>query len=257
MYLFANQVTGPRIAGKSEADGIGGFERYANTLAGFGQPAPASAAVQPVFRFDCAAGTNCGIGTEAQCRAVLRQAIREAIKLADNAAGKLEARDPGVVKFFRFFFNHPPNRPIPWAGGEESATSVAKRFRAVAKALQKGGRNTTFHCLPTAAGCADNDLTCCSTTANAWVNPAGEANTLNLCAGFWTPPAGLRGLPAPYYRAGVIIHEMLHLLYRDFLLHGVRRANAHCYEAFALRVAGFGVDPIDICMCRGTAPCPP
>jgi hypothetical protein len=219
-----------------------------------GEP-PAAAA--PAFRIDCPDPPGCPPAAAGQCRAILRDAIREAIKLANNAASKLEARDPTIVNQFRFFFHHPPSHPIPWADGAESAASVAKRYRAVAMALQTGGRNTTFRCLPVRADCADNDMTCCLPTTNAWVQWAHQPNVLNLCASFWNPPPGLRGLPAPAFRAGIILHEMLHLLFHEFLLHGPRRANSHCYEAFALRAAGFGVEPTDICMCRGTTPCPP
>ena len=215
-----------------------------HSLSFLGEPATAPA---PVFAIDCPDPPSCPPAAASECRRILREAIREAIKLADNAAEKLEARDPEVVKFFRFFFHHPPNHPIPWAGGEESAVSIAKRYRAVSKALQKDGRNTTFRCLGTTGTCA---------TANAFVIPEGpDLNVINLCASFWDPPAGLRGLPAPTFRGGIILHEMLHLLFHEFLLHGVRRANSHCYEAFALRVAGYGVERIDICSCRGD--CPP
>lgn len=218
--------------------------------AGFvGEAAAPAPAVAPAFRIQCPAPIGCAPAAVAQCRNVLYQAVREAIKLADGAAKKLEDRTPEAVRLFNFFFAHNPAHPIPWAGNEESAISVVKRLRAVAKALQKGGRNTLFRCLVTTPGCPDTDLTCCDSNTNAWIT---TPNTVNLCAQFWNPPAGLRGLPAAYFRAGVIIHEMLHLLYNEFLLHGPRRANAHCYEAFALRVAGFGANPSDVCACRGT-----
>ena len=103
--------------------------------------------------------------------------------------------------------------------------------------------------------CGNNDLTCCCPADNAWFS-VGVPNTVNLYAAFWNPPAGLRGLPALNYRAAIIIHEMLHMLFEDIrdVLHG--RPRASCYEAFALRLAGFGAEPFDVCNCRGT-PCPP
>jgi len=55
------------------------------------------------------------------------------------------------------------------------------------------------------------------------------------------------------WRTGIVLHEMLHLFYREFLLHDPqerRRNNAHCYEAFALRVAGHIPDQCDICRCQ-------
>jgi hypothetical protein len=239
------------------------------TVEALGQPV---SPVQAAFATQCPDPPGCPPFAANQCRAVLRQAVIEAIKLANNAASKIDTAtktEPGkrsaeakrTADLFRFFFGHDPTRPVPWAGNRASGASVAYRFRAVAKALQKGGRNTTFRCLNTRANCAADDFTCCSPGDNAWVRPPGgagaEPNVVNLCAAFWTPRAGLRGLPAPYYRAGVLVHEMLHLLFIDFLRHTPPgRPNAHCYEAFALRLAGFGADPVDVCQCRGT-PCPP
>ena len=106
------------------------------------------------------------------------------------------------------------------------------------------------------------------TDCNAFVRPPApgivdpEPNVVNLCARFFLygsettsrnrnkPQPALPGLPAPYYRAGVIIHEMLHLLFYEFLLHHPPgRPNAHCYEAFALRAAGFGAHRDDVISC--------
>jgi hypothetical protein len=200
----------------------------------------------------------------------VRDAVLEAIRLANNAANKIDAaikvppaaRDPEAAqtaKFFTFFFGHDPSRPITWAGNEESGVSVAARFRFVARELS-GGRRVTFACRPTRAGCG-NDLTCCDPCDNAWFHP-NVPNTVNLCSGFWNLPAGLRGLPALNYRAAIIVHEMLHMLFEDLRDVGHGRARAACYEAFALRGASFGADPFDVCNCRGTVcppppPCPP
>jgi hypothetical protein len=232
-----------------------------SAMEGFGQPSPPAQPAGPVFDVQCPDPPGCPPVAAGQCRAVLRQAIIEAIKLANNAASKIQAatklepskRDAETKKtadLFKFFFGHDPTRPVPWAGNEASGTSVAYRFRAVARELG-GGRRIVFRCLVARPGCADDDLTCCSPDANAWVNQAIVPNVVHLCALFWNPPAGLRGLPPPYYRAGVLIHEMLHLLFQDFLLHSPPgRPNAHCYEAFALRIAGFGADPFDVRQCR-------
>jgi len=59
------------------------------------------------------------------------------------------------------------------------------------------------------------------------------------------------------WAAGVILHEMLHLLFFEFFHHPGhpsgdpvrRRDNAHCYEAFALRVAGHAAEPGDVTAC--------
>ncbi len=122
-----------------------------------------------IHRLDCAAGCPGGL-TEAQCASVVSQAVTQAIKLANNAANKLEvptkikpsARDNDAketARLFRAFFGHDPSTPI---GGEPSGVSVVKRFRAVANELGVGGeRRIVFRCLPTRNPCADNDLTCC------------------------------------------------------------------------------------------------
>jgi hypothetical protein len=221
----------------------------ARALAGLGQP---------VVDVACAPPPGCAPLAAAGCPGAVRAAVREAIRLALNAANRVEAaiavppasRDPNArqtARLFTFFFGHDPSRPIPWAGNQESGVSVAARFRAVANELN-GGRRVTFHCRPTQAGCGAN-LTCCDPNQNAWFS-TGVPNAVNLCTGFWNPPAGLRGLPPVNFRAAVIIHEMLHMLFEDLRDAGHGRPRAACYEAFALRAAGFGADPIDVTRCR-------
>ncbi|BFU90770.1 MAG: hypothetical protein NTAFB01_19570 [Nitrospira sp.] len=220
----------------------------------------------PVFNVECPDPPGCAPVDAAGCHAAIRTAVREAIRLANIAATKIDAaiqvspasRDADArrtARLFTFFFGHDPSRPITWAGNEESGISVAKRFRSVARELD-GGRRVIFHCRPTHAGCADDDPTCCSPDANAWFS-TGVPNAVNLCDGFWNSPAGLRGLPALNFRAAIIIHEMLHMLFEDLRDIGHGRARAACYEGFALRIAEFGADPFDVCQCRGTMPCPP
>jgi hypothetical protein len=208
----------------------------------------------PVFDVVCPACPPVAAG---QCRAVLRQAIIEAIRLANNAAGKLDVansvepseRDQdaaNTANLFRFLFGHDPSTPVPWAGNVASGNSVAHRLRAVARELG-GGRRITFRCNlgPLCAGRV------------AVTNQAAEPNVMNLCATFWAPPAS-PGLPAEGFRAGTLIHEMLHMLYPDFFHHAGhpsgdperRRDNAHCYKAFALRVGGYGRDPNAVARCR-------
>jgi hypothetical protein len=59
----------------------------------------------------------------------------------------------------------------------------------------------------------------------------------------------LPGLPPENFRGTTVLHEMLHVLFREgFHLCGpppdqFRRNNARCLEAFACRVNGFGADP--------------
>lgn len=231
----------------------------------FEAPPPGVAIPRTIHRLVCPAG--CPLGAAAQCVAVVRQAIFEAIKLAQNAADKLEAptkiepskRDPKkdkvaieTARLFRAYFCHDPSRPVGWAGNESSGVTVAKRFRAVAKNLVgPEARRIVFLC-NFGAQCAGNV---------AFSNQGANPNVINLCATFWTPPPGMRGLSNAGFRGGTIIHEMLHILYFEFFHHfgtfptdplEMRRDNAHCYKAFALRVWGYGRDPNadDRCMAR-------
>ncbi len=210
----------------------------------------------PVFRFDpFPPPAGCPALTQPTYNRVLRQAVLEAIKLANNAAGKLEAavavapalRDKEAQetsRLFRFFFCHDPSLPVPWAGNEPSGLSVAKRFRAIARELS-GGRRIIFHCDPNCPG-----------IRRAHTNQADAPNEINLCLPFWNRPPG-PGLPREAFRAGIILHEMLHVLFTDFFHHDPnerKRNNAHCFRAFALRAAGFGQDAAALGGCTGR-PC--
>ncbi|ANI37697.1 hypothetical protein [Mycolicibacterium vaccae] len=209
----------------------------------------------PIFEFPACA--PCPLPTAAQCRTALRQAIVRAIGLARTAADKVDAsisvapaaRDADAVRtatIFRNFFGHDPSRPVPWAGQQASGVSVASRLRSAARELD-GGRRITFECRPATAGCADHDLTCCTPCDNGWVHPGAGRNTVVLCPLFWAATRDIR--------AGIIIHEMLHLLYGHLRDVGQGRIRNACYEAFALRLAGVTPDPFDVCNCRATA-CP-
>ena len=200
---------------------------------------------------------QCALPTAAQCGAALRQAIRTAVRLASNAANKVDtaisvapaARDADArrtARFFRCFFGHDPSRPVPWAGNEASGVSVAKRFRAAAHELN-GGRRVIYRCQPTQVGCGQQDQPCCNPNENAWFHP-DLRNTINLCAPFWAADRNIR--------AGILIHEMLHMLFEHLQDEDQGRIRNACYEAFALRLAGVAPDPFDVCNCRGT-PCPP
>jgi hypothetical protein len=185
--------------------------------------------------------------------------------VATHAADKIDAAisvTPGArdadarrtARFFRCFFGHDPSRPVSWAGNEASGVSVAKRFRAVARELD-GGRRVVFRCLPAQVGCADNDPTCCAPNDTAWVanaamlvNHPNLRNTVSLCPRFWAANRDIR--------AGIIVHEMLHMLFGHLDDVGQGRIRNACYEAFALRLAGVTPSPFDVCNCRGT-PCPP
>ena len=158
--------------------------------------------------------------------AVLRRATLDAIALANNAADKLSADnpDPETTRLFRAFFGHDPSRPIPWADNQPSRLSVASRFRSCARELN-GGRRTQYSCV-----CA----------ANAPAGRRGETHSpldVRLCPAFWRP-AGLR-VSDRFFRAGVVLHEMVHQLFGFVgdISDVSRRVNAHCYEAFAMRLA--------------------
>ena len=206
-------------------------------------------------RLDCAAGCPGGL-TEAQCAPIVRQAIVEAIKLANIAAKKLDVstktepakRDADAKRTatkFRAFFGHDPLTRLTTTGKDPSGVSIVERFREVAKELA-GGRQIVFRCLPTRVDCVEEDLTCCFPNDAAFAHQQDAPNVVHLCASFWNPVGVLRGLPIETYRGAIILHEMLHILFGPtsgpggFLGDTGRRANAHCHEIFALRAAGFG-----------------
>lgn len=203
---------------------------YYGAPGGFlGEP-PAATSTVPVFRLDCTAA-NCPLPNLADCQRVLRRATADAIQLCLNAATRLEAHHPSTVQPFIRFFGHVPTRPVPWAGNKESGAVVAFRFRKVAESLHK--RVIHFRCVCVDAGNI------------AETNWQVEHNVINLCAGFWNPPVGMP-VSDRFFRASVILHEVLHLIFESFFHHQGhpsgdperRRDNAHCYDRFALTLAG-------------------
>ena len=212
-----------------------GFEYVSGEMEG-GQPQVARPRAS--YRFECPAG--CAPFPAAQCNATLRQAILDAIAIANNAVRRLTAAqvDNDTRRMFTFFLGHDPSRPVPWANNEQSRVTVAKRLLTVARELG-GGRWTRYRC-----GCPG-----LGPEVRAWTVSPIE---VRLCPRFWgvSPQAGLS---ARFFRAGVILHEMLHQLYIEFVLHNPnerRRNNAHCYEALAMRLAGHAADQSDVRQCR-------
>lgn len=167
----------------------------------------------PVFSFVCPAG--CHFGNEARCRAILRIAVQDAIRLATVAASRLETRTRSLatVRIFRSVFGHPPSRAVPWGGGRDSGGIVARRYRLAARALRR--RRTRYEC----ANIPPNARVL--SPARVLIGPS-----------FWRQNR--------QHRAGTILHEMMHQYFLSFIRHDPRerrRNNAHCFEVFALRAS--------------------
>ena len=195
--------------------------------------------------------------TNAQATRVVRRAIAVAIGIAKSAAAKLDSieqkrvsgqprseADKKVAKLFLFFFRHDPNHPIPWADNKPSGVNVAHRLRKAAEALVKRGIH--YRCA------------CPGAPADQRGQAVPGGVHIDLCNAFWTVPAGLH-MDAETFRAGVILHEALHVIFDTINDAGAHRANDHCYEAFAMRASGHGADRTDVCQCRsdlGPPTCP-
>jgi len=184
----------------------------------------------------------------AQATAIVRRSVRVALAILKTAASKLDSieqkrvsgqprsdEDKRVAKLFLFFFRHDPNRPIPWADNKPSGVNVAHRLLKAADALVK--RGLRYHCT-----CPGAPL-----TRRGQAAPGGVH--IRLCNAFWNVPAGLH-MDAKTFRAGVILHETLHVIYDSIDDAGAHRANDHCYEAFAMRAAGHAADRSDVRQCR-------
>jgi hypothetical protein len=205
----------------------------------------------PPFRLECA---GCPPLPADRCMAVVRQAIIDAIWLARNAAtrlgaaSRLESTPPSrrTRQIFHDFFGHDPSRPVPWADNQPSGLSVAYRLRRCAEELA-GGRTVTYRCV----------TKCLTPTTNAQTEASVNPSLIELCPPFFNPPTGLP-LSNRFFRGGVVLHEMLHLLFYEFFHHPDhwsgdpvrRRDNPHCYEAFVLQLAGHTPDPSDVEQCR-------
>jgi hypothetical protein len=230
----------------------GSARHYGNK--GWGAPEFEVAIPRTIHRLDCPAGCPGGL-TEAQCAPVVSRAIIVAIDLAKNAANKLEAptkiepskRDKDAketARLFKAYFGHDPTFPVPWDGNKPSGVSIAERFRGVAKELA-GGRRIVFRCvLATCPPGTPSSPACCRVFSRAFFVPGTPAlrNVVHLCPPFFA------ALPDAF-RGGTILHEMLHMLYPEFLHHRFGRANAHCFTAFALRAIGHGRDLHADCLC--------
>ncbi len=205
------------------------YHENTDSFGWFAEPAPAAPAT-PAFRFHC---TSCPPHAAADCRAILARAVRDAIVLAENAVTRIRTRHAPSMTIFRTFFGD-PNRNIAIAS-KSAADLVGVRYQYAINGFRR--RVPHFRC-SALGGC--NGFIDPRQSLGATANPL-PSNTIFVCPPFW-------GL-APHLRAGVLLHEMMHLIFHTFLIHGARLANAHCYEAFALRVAGHTVDPTDVACC--------
>jgi len=190
----------------------------------------------------CAAGNRHPDG--AGCRAMLRGDISLAVRLALAAADRLESipRDVHTACLYRIAFGHNPGQRAPgtmWF--TDSGMLAASLFRRVADAL--GRRAVHFRCRPQPGA---------HPLRNAAV-PRVIAGALNkrviwLYPRYWSRPR--------YIRAGILIHETLHLCcsMRDHGTASRRSLNAHCYEWLVLGLSGLEAEPSDLCSCQLTPP---
>ena len=126
--------------------------------------------------------------------------------------GDFAVRANATIQRFTALFGHPPTRPVPWANNEQSGATVAKRFRAVARHMATS--NILFRCID----CTEStDLECplnnptIACPLNAQTLIPFSQNIIELCPRFWTQ--------IPNWRAGIVLHEMLHHYFGLFFLH--------------------------------------
>jgi len=159
MYLNASEGLGqipttlqPRnlISGSGYA-----FGPAPSAMEGFGQPSPPTQQAGPVFDVQCPAPAGCHPVAAEQCRPIVRQAIREAIKLANNASLKLDAaikvepslRDAeakNTARLFQFFFGHDPSHLIPWDAPHKSGASVGEAVPSGCEGIAERRTQHTF-----------------------------------------------------------------------------------------------------------------
>jgi hypothetical protein len=192
--------------------------------------------------------------------------ILGAINLAKKAAFSLETKplSQATINKFRQIFGQGPldHWELPWAPRRTMPAGhiVASRFRTVAKELHT--RDTLYRCATnfcTRGGGSGSSpqpeqplhpIETLVVDVVAWA--ALCKDEVGLCPGFWTLK--------PEWQEGTVLHEMFHLCFGltcAWFQHDGKerkRNNAHCYEAFALSIAGQGPDPISIDKCRNTPP---
>ena len=186
--------------------------------------------------------------TDPQRRQRFRAALRLAISIARTSASRLMAPridDQARRLFIHFFGTRPEHRPA-WAT-RTAAGLVAHRFSMVARALA-GGRRFRYTCVSGAVG------DCAPSPGFVVIAATTGKSAVTLCDAFFAPGRSISQM------AGTLLHEGMHAVYQDLFFHAVargiaecRRDNARCFQAFALRLRGFGAEADIHTGCRRTA----
>lgn len=234
-----------------------GENRFQSTIQADGPPVLLGASRADAPRIDLKFPSSYTPQLRQRRRVELLRVIKMAMNILNRVSAQLEAasavRDDSrsldlkiMASRFKSYFGHDPFRPVDWANNRSSGAIVAQRLRSVSKELG-GGRRLTFIC-----ECPGGSQ------SNAITNQAFEPNVIRLCENFWGPLSGHGVSSLMVFQSGVIIHEMMHILYNSFFHHPGhesgdperRRDNAHCYEAFVLRAAGYRPDQNDVHLCH-------
>ena len=134
--------------------------------------------------------------------------------MAIGAANKLDAslkpgpRTPAAsdtARLYRFFFGHDPTLPVDWAGGIPSGASIAGQYRAGPEL--GAGRQIVFRC---------GDAALCAGAVVVTATALGHCRT-QRDQPVWSVLGSpcLPGLPPENFRGTTVLHEMLHVLFRE------------------------------------------
>lgn len=243
--LMAYEIVGGSPAAMDGNNGLGLLD--AGTL---GKAPPAC----PPFKFPF--DNNCPFTflTYSLRRIDLCDRILGAINLATKAAARLETKSQGTLALFHKVFGQKSSDPWELPGQPSrkmpAGDMVARRLRTVAKELQT--RDTIYRCVPAdrcqirssgggGSGGSDPGAGSGHPTETIVIDAVALAvlckNEVWLCPQFWRLQRE--------EQEGTVLHEMFHLCFGltcAWFQHDGKerkRNNAHCYEAFALSVAGF------------------
>lgn len=176
--------------------------------------------------------------------ATLRRDLDLAVRLALAAAGRLESvpRDAGATCLYRVAFGHDPGRRLRTAARfPDAGARTAHQLRKVAAAL--GGGRMRFVCRAQPPAHPNRNA-----AVPRMLGGRTNRDLVWLYPRYWS-----RTRPV---RAGVLIHETLHLCCAmgDGGTAPRRRLNAHCYEWLALELNGLAGGRSDFCSCRLAPP---